>query len=313
MPRSFFHALGCRRLCAAVAIAVGALVIPGAACAQIAVFVNGDPITNYEIEQRGKLVTLSTRKPKSRQEIIDELIEDRLKVQIAKRYGLTITDAEVNTSFDNLAKNSRTTPEHFAKSLEGQGLHPNTLKARMRADLAWAQVIRGKFASRLQVGEKDIAMALETRNKDKDQKEVGHEYTLRPIVFVIPRGSPATLVDTRKREAEALRSRFESCDSGITFARALRDVAVREPIRRNTADLSPQLREVLNRVEVGKLTPPEVTAGGVEVFAVCDKKETSADTPGKRQVRDEMFQERFQTQATRYLKELRSGAMIEYR
>lgn len=311
MPRSLLHSIGCLRLSAALAIAVAALLIPGAARAQVAVFVNGDPITNYEIEQRSKLVTLSTRKPKSRQEIIDELIEDRLKVQVAKRYGLTIGDTEVNNAFANLARNSRSTPELFGKSLEGQGLHPNTLKARMRADLAWSQVIRGKFASRLQVGEKDIALALETRNKD--QKEVGHEYTLRPIMFVVPRGSPPTLAEARKREAEALRTRFEGCDAGITFARTLRDVAVRDPIRRNSADLSPQLREVLNRVDVGKLTPPEVTAGGVEVFAVCDKKETSADTPGKRQVREEMFQERFQTQATRYLKELRSGAMIEYR
>ena len=70
---------------------------------------------------------------------------------------------------------------------------------------------------------------------------------------------------------------------------------------------------MLARIEVGKLTPPEVTSGGVEVFAVCDKKETSADTPAKRQVREEMFNEKFNAQGARYLKELRSGAMIEYR
>jgi peptidyl-prolyl cis-trans isomerase SurA len=49
------------------------------------------------------------------------------------------------------------------------------------------------------------------------------------------------------------------------------------------------------------------------MFAVCERKETASETPGKRQVRDEMFSERFQAQGASYLKELRAGAMIEYR
>ena len=61
----------------------------------------------------------------------------------------------------------------------------------------------------------------------------------------------------------------------MRFARALREVVVRAPVRRNSADLSPALREILGKVEVGKVTPPEVTAGGVEVFALCEKKETN--------------------------------------
>ena len=110
-----------------------------------------------------------------------------------------------------------------------------------------------------------------------------------------------------------LRARFQDCESGLKFARALREVVVRAPIRRNSADLSPQLREGLAKVEIGKVTPPEQTSGGVEVFALCEKKETNSDSPTKRKLRDEMFSQRFKKQADRYLKELRAGAMIEYK
>ena len=61
------------------------------------------------------------------------------------------------------------------------------------------------------------------------------------------------------------------------------------------------------------LTPPEVTQQGVELFALCIKRETTTDTPAQRQVRDEMMQERFQTFSKRFLKEMRSAAMIEYK
>jgi len=300
--------LKCGSAIAATALAVLLLAAP--ATAQVALLVNGDPITHYDIEQRSRLLQISTRKQPARQEVIEELIGDKLKIQVGKRYGVTASDSEVDNAFANIARSSRTTPEAFAKGLESGGLNPNTLKAKLRADIVWGQIVRGKFASRLQVGEKDIFEALE---KKPEAKDIGHEYLLRPVVLVVPRGSAATVVEARKKEAEALRARFQDCSSGVPFARALRDVAVREPIRRNSADLSPQLRESLNKIEIGRLTPPEVTNSGIEMFAVCERKETASETPSKRQVRDEMFSERFQAQGKSYLKELRAGAMIEYR
>lgn len=294
----------------AATAAAALLLMTSPAPAQVALLVNGDPITNYDIEQRSRLIQISTRKTPSRQEVIEELIGDRLKVQVGKRYNVTPSDTEVDNAFANIARSSGTTAENFAKSLESSGLNPNTLKSKIRADIAWGQIVRGKFASRLQVGEKDIFEALE---KKPDGKDIGHEYLLRPIVLVIPRGSPASVVEARKKEADSLRARFQDCASGVPFARALRDVAVRDPIRRNSADLSPQLRESLNKIEIGRLTPPEVTNTGIEMFAVCERRETASETPGKRQVRDEMFTERFQAQGASYLKELRASAMIEYR
>ncbi|MES1155102.1 MAG: peptidylprolyl isomerase, partial [Pseudorhodoplanes sp.] len=168
---------------------------------------------------------------------------------------------------------------------------------------------RGKFQSSLQIGEKEILTTLETRNT----KDVGYEYILTPILFVVARGAPDGAMEARKRDAELLRLRFQDCKSGIPFARALRDVVVRDVVRRNSADLSPQLRESMEKIEVGRTTPPEVTNGGVEIFALCEKKESTADSPARRALREEIYSEKFKEHATRYLKELRKGAMIEYR
>ena len=51
----------------------------------------------------------------------------------------------------------------------------------------------------------------------------------------------------------------------------------------------------------------------MEVFAVCSKNTASGDTPAKRKVRDEMFNERYQALSKKFLKELRSHALIEYK
>jgi peptidyl-prolyl cis-trans isomerase SurA len=91
----------------------------------------------------------------------------------------------------------------------------------------------------------------------------------------------------------------------------LHDVAIREPITKNSSDLAPALRQILDKTEVGHLTAPETTAQGIELFALCEKKATKDETPEKREVRDKMFSEQFQAKAKNYLRELRRQAMIE--
>ncbi len=65
------------------------------------------------------------------------------------------------------------------------------------------------------------------------------------------------------------------------------------------------LRDILDKTEVGHLTPPEQTAEGVQMFAVCSKKESKSDAPGLKQMRDEMFEKKFGAKAKRYLADLR--------
>jgi peptidyl-prolyl cis-trans isomerase SurA len=192
------------------------------------------------------------------------------------------------------------------------GVNVGTLKSRLRAEITWNQLVRGRFPSSLQIEDKDVRDILETK-KEAAEEPASYDYKLRPIVLLVPKGSPTSVADGRVREAEALRSRFQNCDEGITFARALRDVAVRDPVTRTSADLPPALREVLNNTAVGKLTKPEITAQGVEVFALCEKQENTTDTPQKRGVRQEIFASRFEAQSKRYLSEVRRASMIEFK
>ncbi len=299
-------------LAAALGLAFAMLALPAPqAAAQVLIIVNGDPITAYDIDQRTRLLTISNHKAPARQDVIDELIDEKLKLSVARTYKLDISDADVENSFSGIAQRMRASPQQFAESLTRAGIHVPSFKQKLKADFAWQQIIRGKFAGEFQFREQDILAMADKKADDKDK--IGYDYVLRPVLFIVPRGASQATIDGRRREAEALRGRFQSCEESLTFARALNDVAVRDQIVRSSADLPPQLRDVLNNVSVGKLTPPEVTPNGIEMFALCGRKETTADTPSKRAAREELVNEKFQSQAKRYLKELRTKAMIEYK
>ena len=292
---------------ACVLAAMGA---PSRALAQhVVLVVNGEVITDYDIEQRTKFHTLSEHKTPARQDVIEELIDEKLKVQIGRRYKIELDDSDIDSNYADMAKRMHLTSDQLTQTLAQGGVDSKTLKARIRADTTWQYIIRGKFQSSLQINEKSVLAEMETQKKS-DGDKVGYDYTLRPILFVVPRGN-TTLQEARRKDAEALRARFTNCDSGLPFARSLRDVAIREPITKNSSELAPALRQILDKTEVGHLTAPETTQQGVELFALCEKKETKDQTPEKREVREKMFSEQFQAKAKNYLRELRRQAMIE--
>jgi peptidyl-prolyl cis-trans isomerase SurA len=279
----------------------------------VAVMVNGEPITAYDIEQRSKLNTLS-HKAATRQQVIDELIDEKVKIKEAKKFGIDPSGSDIDATFAQMSTRMRTTPELLAKSLEAQGIRADTLKARIRADMVWSSLVRGRFKESLQVGEKDVAAAVEVNADDKDKPQTeSFEYQMRPIVLIVPRGAAPAATESRRKEAEALRTRVQTCDEANSLFKSMQNAAIRDTVTKTSADLPAVLRDVLDKTPIGHLTAPEVTKQGVEMVALCGRKPTTIDTPKKREVREKMFAEKFEKKSKAYLEEVRKAAMIEYR
>ena len=278
----------------------------------IVVMVNGEPITNMDIEQRSKLTLLTTHKQPSRQEVIDELINEKVKIKEAKRFGVDPTSSDIDQSYAAMAQRMRLTADQLTQVLEKQGVRPETLRARMKAEMVWGSLVRGSYKESLQVGEKDVAAAVKGSGEEKLEVDAS-EYKMQPIVLIVPRNSPQSAYDQRKKEAEALRERVTSCAEANSYFKSMQGAAVRDMVTRTSADLPPVLRDLLEKTPVGHLTPPEQTKQGVEMVALCARNKTTVDTPKKKEIRDKMFVEKYEAKSKWYLQEVRKQAMIEYR
>jgi peptidyl-prolyl cis-trans isomerase SurA len=277
----------------------------------VAVLVNGEPITNYDIEQRTKLNFLTTRQQMPRQEVIDQLIDEKVKIKEAKRYGVDPTASDIDQSYAQMSTRMRISTEQLTKSLESQGIRPETLKSRLKAEMVWTSLVRGRYKESLQVGEKDVNERVK-EGGEPSQVEA-FEYKMQPIVLLVPRGSQPATIEARKKEAEVLRERVQSCEAANSYFKSMQNGTIRDPVTRTSADLPAPLRELLDKTPVGHLTPPEITSKGVEMVALCERKPTTIDTPKKREIRDKMFADKYETKQKAYLAEIRKAAMIEYR
>jgi len=278
----------------------------------VVVMVNGEPITNMDIEQRSKLHFMTTHKQPNRQDVINELIDEKVKIKEGKRFGVDPSSSDVDQSYAAMAQRMRLTPDQLNQVLEKQGLRPETLRSRIKAEMVWGSLVRGRYKESLQVGEKDVAAAVREKGDEKLEVEAS-EYKMQPVVLIVPRGSPPEAFERRKKEAEALRERVTSCAEASSYFKTMQNAAVRDIVTKTSADLPEVLRAMLEKTPIGHLTPPERTKQGIEMVALCARNKTTIDTPKKKEIRDKMFVEKYEAKSKWYLQEVRKSAMIEYR
>jgi len=277
----------------------------------VACMVGGEPITNLDIEQRTKLNFLTTHKQATRQEVIDQLVDEKVKIREGKKYGVDPGVSDIDQSYAEMSSRMRITADQLTKSLESQGIRPDTLKARLKADMVWGSLVRGRFKESLQVGEKEVAAAAK-EGGEQPQTEA-FEYKMQPIILIVPKGAAPAAIESRKKEAEALRERIQTCEAANSYFKSMANVAIRDVVTRTSADLPGPLRELLDKTPIGHLTAPEITKQGVEMVALCGRKPTTVDTPKKREIRQKMYSEKYEAKSKAYLQEIRKAAMIECR
>ena len=312
MTDTFFRRLSTLILGGGIALVLMVVSLSPACAQQVAIMVNGEPITNFDIEQRSKLIMLSTHKMPERQQVINELIDEKLKIREGKKFSIDPSSGDVDQSYAAMSGRMRITSDQLTKTLETQGIRADTLKSRIRADMVWSSLVRGRYKESLQIGEKDVEEKAKEQGDQQQTDTAGFEYKMQPIVLIVPRGSAQDVIDARKKEAEALRARIQTCIEANAFFKSMQNAAIRETVTKTSADMPASLREILDNTPVGHLTPPEITKQGVEMVVLCGRDPTKVDTPKKREIREKMFNEKFEAKSKSYLREIRGASMIEY-
>lgn len=285
-----------------------AVLLSAPASAQsIALVVNGQPILTSEVSARSALHKLSGGKPT--QSAQDELIDEKLKMMEAKRYGMLPDDAQVNAAFASIAQRTKLTPDQFIKAIGQRGVSAQTLKDRIRAEMGWAQLIRRKYAGQLAASQ-DVTAAMQARGQ---QNSKATQFTLRQIVFVVPKGASDALANQRRSEAIGARGRFSGCDGAVSFVSALRDVAVKDPVTRSSAQLGKEMSDMLSKTKIGGLTEPQRSEQGWEMIAVCERKDIADDSALRQAALEEVGGKAAEEKSKQYLAQLRSRAIIQRR
>ncbi|MFD1192757.1 MULTISPECIES: peptidylprolyl isomerase [Phenylobacterium] len=135
----------------------------------VAAVVNDEIISTYDLAQRMRLLIATSgvqpteqNLPQFQREALVGLVDEHLQMHELRRVAkeqkmdLIADDQEVEAEIDDLGKSNNMSPEQFKTQLAAQGIGLDTLRAQYRAQISWGRWIRGRYGSRLRIGEDQI-------------------------------------------------------------------------------------------------------------------------------------------------------------
>jgi len=281
---------------------------------EVKVIVSGNAITNGDIQRRAAFLKLQRKGGNLNQVAREELTEEMLKRVEMKSRGVNISDKEVDEAYAGFATRNKMSVAQLSQVMNQAGITPDHFKKYIMVQMGWGRLVSARFRSTGMVSEQD---AVQRMLKDGGKKPVATEYQLQQVIFVVPssKRSPALLAK-RRQEANALRSRFQSCDSTRQLTKGMIDVTVRDLGRIIEQQLPGDWAKDVKATSANRATPPHDTEKGVEFLAVCSTRQVSDDRvaqlvfsmegtdseAGQEKKADEM--------SKKYLQELREKATI---
>jgi peptidyl-prolyl cis-trans isomerase SurA len=173
---------GCRTL-AAACLVLG--VVAGPAFSQsrpapaglsegVAAVINDEVISTFDLAQRMRLLIATSgvqpteqNLPQFQREALSGLVDERLQIQELRRVEkeqkieIVPTDAEVDEQLTEMARENNANLQQFTNALAAQGIGIATLREQVRAQTGWQRWVRGRYGSRLRVGDDQVTAEME--------------------------------------------------------------------------------------------------------------------------------------------------------
>ncbi|WP_075221083.1 peptidylprolyl isomerase [Acuticoccus yangtzensis] len=293
---------------------LGSAAVSTAAMAQttIKAVVNGKPITSYDVSQRQRLMQITGTRGNLSRMALDELIDEELQLEAARKMRVTVSKDMVDGAISNIAKRVKLSPAQLAQALGQAGVNIETLRDRLEAQIATAQITRSRFGAALKVSEQDLVAAL-LRQEGGETVIDSYEYDLTRVVVAMPENPSAAREAEARRIAASVRGQFNSCETGLPIAKKTREVVVLPFGRRTHAELPQQLADAVDGLAEGKLSEPIATQQGLMMLAVCKKTPIRSSNAAMKSLERDMQEERNEVFAKQYVRQLRRDAVIEIR
>ena len=133
-----------------------------------AAVVNDEIVSMLDVEQRLLLSILATGQkdsPQLRQrmlsQVVRNLIDERLQAQEAERLDIEVTEAQVQTAMDDIAKRNNMSPAQFLRLLESRGIMSESMTSQVRAQIVWQALIARRIRPSAQVSQDEIDDAVQ--------------------------------------------------------------------------------------------------------------------------------------------------------
>jgi len=248
--------------------------------------VNDQIISTYDLRQRMRLLVVTSgvqptqqAMQQIQQEALRGLIDEHLEVQEIQReekeqkFKILADDKDVQEDIERIARGNRMTGAQLLKALGEAGVGPQTLKEQIRAQLSWSRWIEGRYGgSRLKVGQDQVNAVL----RQIEEEAAKPQYQISEILI------DASRVGGENVAMDGANQLIAQLQQGAPFAAVARQFSAASTAANGgdagwltDSQLPPEVRDAVESLKPGQLSPPIPVRDGVYIIQLRDKRSGS--------------------------------------
>ena len=244
--------------------------------------VNGEVITQTDIDQRLALMSIANNQPipaseidRLRQQVLSNLIDETLQIQAAKSEEIEITDADIDKTVARVAGNVKQTPDQMAAYLKSRGSSIRSIRRQIQGEIAWRRLQSKKIESTVSVGDEEVQAVIDKLNASKGAEEfrVGE-------IFI---SANSANEEQAAANAQRVYAALQQGGSFVGYARQFSEAstaAVGGDLGWVRPEQLPEpLAQTVRQMRPGMVSAPIKVAGGYSIVAVQDTRKILTADP----------------------------------
>ena len=235
--------------------------------------INNQIITNIDLEYRLNLAIEISNIPNEikfrkqiRQQILNLLIDENLKIQEAEKYGILISSAEVYSEISRLEQRLNLPKDSLIKNFKKKNIPEIVIYNQIRGQLLWNKIISYRIANNISISNKQTEEALQ--NFIKSSGEV--EYNISEI-FISHASN--NLENSSEDKIYSIYNKVNSSNFTI-LAQQFSDGALNINNWYRESALNPEIIKTIRNLQIGDISKPIKTNSGLHIYLLNDKRKT---------------------------------------
>lgn len=188
---------------------------------KVAAIVNSGVVLESEVQDLLSNIKLQSQKSGQslpsdkalRTQVMDKLINDNLLVQMGERMGVQISDAQLDDTLANMARENDLTLEQFRATLVADGMDYEKYRETVRTELVSGEVRRASVRRRIFISPQEIENLLDEMKQQTNEQV---EYRLGHILIEFPAEPTQNDINAARTRADKV---IELLNNGSDFAK----------------------------------------------------------------------------------------------
>ncbi len=254
---------------------------PSAMASRIVAVVNGDVVSNIDVDNRARLFAMSTGLPMSpevldrlKPQIIRQLVDERLRMQEIQRRHVVVPDKQIAAAIREIEERNGLPPGALQQRLGRAGISQRTLIDQIRSQIGWTQVLREQLGEQANITDADV-----TERQRILHQEIGKPEFRVGEIF-IPIDDPSNTADVQ-RFAETVITELRA---GASFPLVAAQFSQSQSALSGGAlgwvqpnQLDPEVARLVQEMPIGAISNPVKVPGGLDIVTLQGRREVGRD------------------------------------